>query len=211
MLDLGLYFVFKDKLGLQPSEIEILLGVINFPWVVKMLFGLISDNFTFFGSRRKSYLMTMVSLNLLSLLMLMMFAVKYGKYFITFCIFSTQLCMTYCDAISDALIVQNSKISESAANNLNSLTMFASAFGGILGCSFAALIELVQTKRTTSIIDPNTYFGIYAFLIFVLLVGVVRLNPNLEPEIILKRRAGQVTEPEKPFLKSSWETLKIIG
>lgn len=105
LLDLGLYFVYKEKLGLQPSEIEILLGVINFPWVVKMLFGLISDNYTFFGSRRKSYLLTMVGVNLLSLCMLMIFAVKYGKYFITFCIFLTQLAMTYCDAMSDALIV----------------------------------------------------------------------------------------------------------
>ena len=105
LVDLGLYYVFKDKLHLEPAEIEVLLGIINFPWVVKMVFGIISDNMTFFGSRRKSYFILACSVNLLSLIALMGYSVSYGKYFITGCVFVTQLCMTYCDALSDALVV----------------------------------------------------------------------------------------------------------
>ena len=105
LVDLGLYYVYKDKLHLEPAEIEVLLGIINFPWVVKMVFGIISDNMTFFGSRRKSYFILACSVNLLSLIALMGYSVSYGKYFITGCVFVTQLCMTYCDALSDALVV----------------------------------------------------------------------------------------------------------
>ena len=31
LLELGLYFVFKEKLGLQPGEITLLLGIMAFP------------------------------------------------------------------------------------------------------------------------------------------------------------------------------------
>ena len=105
LVDLGLYFVYKDKLGLQPSEIEILIGIINFPWVAKVVLAILADNYTLFGSRRKSYLFTACVINLFSLFILMIFSIKFGKYFITFCIFMTQLCMTMCDALTDALIV----------------------------------------------------------------------------------------------------------
>ena len=143
LVDLGLYFVFKDKLGLQPSEIEILIGIINFPWVVKILLGIVADNYTFFGSRRKSYLFTACLLNMFSLIMLMIFAIKFGKYFITFCIFMTQICMTMCDALTDALVVQSSRLDKSnGAENLNSLTLISYSLGGILGCSLAGWITL---------------------------------------------------------------------
>jgi hypothetical protein len=104
-MDLGLYFVFKERLDLEPGEIEILLGVINAPWVFKMVFGIMADNYTFLGSRRKSYLFAATTLNLLSLFLLMSFGLLYGKFFIVACVFMTQLCMTFCDAVSDALVV----------------------------------------------------------------------------------------------------------
>jgi len=83
----------------------VLLGIINFPWVVKIMVGMISDNYTFLGSRRKSYLVIASVINIGALVLLMVFGMKYGKAFLTACIFLSQLCMTYCDAIADALIV----------------------------------------------------------------------------------------------------------
>jgi hypothetical protein len=87
LIDLGLYYIYKDQLHLQPGEIEVLLGIINFPWVVKIVVGIISDNYTFMGSRRKSYLIFASIINTCSLIMLMAFGLKYGKVFITSCIF----------------------------------------------------------------------------------------------------------------------------
>jgi hypothetical protein len=46
--------------------------------------------------------------------------------------------MTYCDTISDALIVQASrKDPENGSENLNSLTLTSYAFGGMIGCGLA--------------------------------------------------------------------------
>ena len=66
---------------------------------------MISDNYTLLGSRRKSYLVMATIINIGALALLMVYGMKYGKVFLTACIFVSQLCMTYCDAISDALIV----------------------------------------------------------------------------------------------------------
>ena len=93
--------------------------------------------------------------------------------------------MTWCDAISDALIAQASRIDFSkGAANLNSLTMLAFALGGIVACVSAGCIELDDGKD----VDPNVYFGTYAGLIFMLFLAAIFLNKKLEPEIILQHR-----------------------
>lgn len=92
-------------MDLEPSEIEFLVGVNSMPWVAKILFAIIVDNLTMCGSRRKSYLMFACIVNLLGMYCLMLFSAQSGKYFVTACIFMNQVCMTICDAISDALMV----------------------------------------------------------------------------------------------------------
>ena len=48
---------FKTVYNLQPSEVQKLQAIIQLPWVIKLLYGLISDNIPIFGSKRKSYLL----------------------------------------------------------------------------------------------------------------------------------------------------------
>ena len=123
MLELGLYYVFKDKLGLQPSEVTLLLGIMAFPWIAKFALAIVSDNLTFCGSRRKSYLILNASINVVSMVLLMLFGIQCGKYFIMFCIVLSQVCMTWCDAISDALMAQASRFDlKNGATNLNTIT-----------------------------------------------------------------------------------------
>lgn len=64
------------------------------------------------------------------------------------------------------------------------ITQIAYSLGGAIACTIAGCIELNDGKD----VDPNWYFGIYAFLIFVSLIASIFLNRNLEPEIILKQR-----------------------
>ena len=104
LLELGLYYVFKDKLGLSPGEITLLLAIMALPWIFKILLAICSDNVTLCGSRRKSYLIINSSVNILSMVLLMIFGIMVGKVFIMFCIVTSQICMTWCDSLSDALI-----------------------------------------------------------------------------------------------------------
>jgi len=88
--------------------------------------------------------------------------------------------MTWCDAITDALIAQASRSDlKHGAANLNTICTFAYALGGIIACVSAGSIEIQDGKT-----DPNFYFGTYGFLILCLLIASIFLNRALEPEII---------------------------
>jgi folate/biopterin transporter len=50
-------FFLKDDLGLSPAEVAAIMGVVSLPWVIKPLFGFLSDSLPIFGYRRRSYLL----------------------------------------------------------------------------------------------------------------------------------------------------------
>ncbi|MFH0985230.1 MAG: MFS transporter [Candidatus Omnitrophota bacterium] len=54
---LAINFLLKDKAGLTPSQLAYFQAVTLIAWVIKPLWGMISDLFPIFGSRRKSYLL----------------------------------------------------------------------------------------------------------------------------------------------------------
>jgi MFS family permease len=47
---------YLKELGWTPLEVTAYLAVLNFPWIIKPVFGLVSDFIPLFGYRRKSYL-----------------------------------------------------------------------------------------------------------------------------------------------------------
>lgn len=53
---LAINFLLKDKMGLAPDQMAYFQAVTLLAWVVKPLWGILSDLFPIFGSRRKSYL-----------------------------------------------------------------------------------------------------------------------------------------------------------
>ena len=99
-----------------------------------------------------------------------------------FCIVTSQVGMTWVDAITDALIAQASrKDLKNGAADLNSFATIAGACGGITACCAAGLMELFGGEE----LDPNVYFGTYMGLICLLLISAVFLNRDFEPEFIL--------------------------
>lgn len=51
-----LFFYLKETLGLPASTVMVLGSVTTIPWMVKPLYGWISDTFPLWGTRRKSYM-----------------------------------------------------------------------------------------------------------------------------------------------------------
>ena len=49
-------FYLKDDLHLSAAEVAALGGVITLPWLVKPLYGFVTDSYPFLGYRRRSYL-----------------------------------------------------------------------------------------------------------------------------------------------------------
>ena len=53
---LAVSFFLKDDLGLTPTEVGVLTGISSIPWIIKPVFGFLSDGVPIFGYRRRPYL-----------------------------------------------------------------------------------------------------------------------------------------------------------
>lgn len=54
-----LNFYFKEALGFNPAQVTEYLAILMFPWVIKPIYGIVSDFFPLLGYRRKSWLLVM--------------------------------------------------------------------------------------------------------------------------------------------------------
>lgn len=55
LFEVGTKYYMKDVQKVQPSEAQVYKGITSIPWIVKPLWGLLTDVFPFFGYRRRPY------------------------------------------------------------------------------------------------------------------------------------------------------------
>ena len=136
---LAVSFFLKDELALSPAEVAALMGIAALPWVIKPVFGFISDGLPIFGYRRRPYLILSGLLGVsawLSLAYLVHTATT-----ATIAIAITSLSVAFSDVIVDSLIVERARSeSVSKAGSLQALCWGASAVGGLLTAYFSGLL-----------------------------------------------------------------------
>ena len=101
---LAVSFFLKDDLGLSPAEVAALTGISSLPWVIKPLFGFISDGLPIFGYRRRPYLILSGFLGTISWLALAILVDNGWQ--ATIVILLTSLSVAISDVIVDSLIVE---------------------------------------------------------------------------------------------------------
>ena len=114
-------FLLKDSLGLDPSAAAALGGVFVIPWTIKPLYGIVTDTFPLFGSRRKSYLIlgglgAALSNLLLSFpsLRLSFASTSSQLLFVLFCAILSSGCIAMTDVVADSIVVEETRRVESA-------------------------------------------------------------------------------------------------
>lgn len=183
---LAVSFFLKDELALSPAQMGALVGVAALPWVVKPLFGFLSDGLPLFGYRRRPYLILSGILGSLSWIALA--TSVDGAAAATLALLATSLSVAISDVIVDSLVVERARReSLGKAGSLQSLTWGVSALGGLITAYLSGwLLEHLDTR---------TVFGITA--IFPLLVcGVAGLiaeaRVSRQPSAKAEGQEGQV-------------------
>lgn len=178
-LDLSLLSLFKDNLHLDPSEVQMLAGVVAFPWSLKLIYGFTCDNVPIMGSKRRIHLMLNCACCVCAILMIMAFGNLFGKYFTVFCVFITQVNMAYSDVVVDALTVLAAKSEDvdDAGDVLNSTCFLFQGIGAIVG----ACLSMLCSKQGEDV-DPYACFGIYALLQLCFLAASYKMSLSLEPK-----------------------------
>ncbi|XP_071729783.1 folate-biopterin transporter 1, chloroplastic [Rutidosis leptorrhynchoides] len=133
---LAVSFYLKDDLHLDPAETAVITGLSALPWLIKPLYGFISDSVPLFGYRRRSYLVLSGLLGALSWSLMATFVD--GKYGATFCILLGSLSVAFSDVVVDSMVVERARgETQSVSGSLQSLCWGSSAFGGIVSSYFS--------------------------------------------------------------------------
>ncbi|MDJ1183400.1 folate/biopterin family MFS transporter [Roseofilum casamattae] len=185
---LAISFFLKDDLGLSPAQVAALMGVAVFPWIVKPLWGFISDGLPIFGYRRRPYLIISGLMGTIAWGLLATIADTVWE--TTIAIALTSLSIAISDVIVDSLVVERARNESTAqVGALQSLSWTSSSLGGLLTAYLSG--SLLQ------VLSPQQVFGITA--IFPLLVaavaGLISESPVSETETNssgVKEQIGQL-------------------
>jgi len=104
--NLPITFFLKDTFGLSAAQTATFFSITVIPWLIKPVYGLISDFVPLFGQRRKSYfLLTSGIAAAMGLTLSMMGSYNYWDIAIFFTLMGLGLAFT--DVLTDALMVEN--------------------------------------------------------------------------------------------------------
>ncbi|MEG4225268.1 folate/biopterin family MFS transporter [Microcoleus sp. N9_B2] len=128
---LAVSFFLKDDLGMTPAEVSAMMGVVALPWIIKPLFGFMSDGLPIFGYRRRPYIVLSGLLGTSAWVSLA--TIVHTPLAATGAIALSSLSLAVSDVIADSLIVERArKESVADAGSLQSLSWGASALGGLI-------------------------------------------------------------------------------
>jgi MFS family permease len=98
----------KETLGLTPAQVGTFGMIVLVPWVIKPIYGLISDGFPLFGRRRKSYFVLTCALATLAGVALWL---QGEPTYWSLAVFATVmgLGIAFTDVLTDAMMVENGK------------------------------------------------------------------------------------------------------
>ena len=128
---LAVSFFLKDELGMSPAEVSAMLGVVALPWIIKPVFGFMSDGLPIFGYRRRPYIVLSGLLGMSAWVSLA--TIVHTPLAATGAIALSSLGLAVSDVIADSLVVERArKESVTDAGSLQSLSWGASALGGLI-------------------------------------------------------------------------------
>jgi folate/biopterin transporter len=151
---LAVSFFLKDELKLSPAEVSALMGIVAIPWMVKPLFGFVSDGFPLFGYRRRPYLILSGLLGVAS--WVMMATIVHSAWAATAAIALGSLSVAIGDVIVDSIVVSRARgESVASAGSLQSLSWGASAMGGLITAYFSGSLLQKFDTRTVFLITAT--------------------------------------------------------
>ncbi len=144
---LAVSFFLKDDLGLSPAQVAAMMGIVSLPWMIKPVFGFLSDGLPIVGYRRRPYLILSGLIGTGAWLTLAY--VVETAWAATLAIALSSLSVALSDVIVDSLVVERArKESASVAGSLQALCWGTSALGGLLTAYLSGVLLEVVSIRT---------------------------------------------------------------
>lgn len=158
-------FFLKDDLGLTPAEVAAMMGVVSLPWVIKPVFGFLSDSLPIFGYRRRSYLLLSSILGCGS--WMAMGTVVHSAIAAMIAITLCSLAIAVSDVIVDSIVVERIRDeSQAETGSLQALCWATTALGGLVTAYLSGFLLEHLTIRNIFLITAT-------FPLLVLITAIV--------------------------------------
>jgi len=184
-------FFLKDELHLQPADLAAITGILSLPWVLKPLYGFISDGLPLFGSRRRSYIFLSGLLGASAWTALSQASIVTDAKSAVAMSVVTSLSVAISDVVADSIVVEKARKagSQAVSGSLQSLCWGSSSVGGIISAYFSGqLLEIITARQI---------FGITAVL-----PAIVSLSSFLIQE------EEYIAESVKSQIQTLWDAIK---
>ncbi|KAK3142170.1 hypothetical protein QOZ80_4BG0343170 [Eleusine coracana subsp. coracana] len=132
-------YYWKDVQRVQPSAAQFYQGLTDAPWVVKPLWGLLTDVIPVVGFRRRPYFVLAGVIGVSSMLVLSLHR-ELGIVPALLAMTAQSAGAAVADVTVDALVAQNSITHPPLASDMQSLCGFSSSVGALLGFSISGLL-----------------------------------------------------------------------
>jgi len=147
--ELAVSYYFKDELKIEPAHLSQIMSFTTIPWMIKPLFGFLSDVQPIFGYRRKLYIMLCGILNILCWLTLALHTINItGAMFLLFCI---NIGTAFSTVLGEAVVVELSNLdkleSDDDAKDYVSIFFFCKYLGALSSSYLKGLIVQYMTIR----------------------------------------------------------------
>ncbi|CAN6297471.1 unnamed protein product, partial [Urochloa humidicola] len=200
---LAVSFYLKDDLHLDPAETAVISGFSALPWLIKPLYGFISDSVPLFGYRRRSYLFVSGLLGALS--WSLMATIVDDKYSAALSIILGSLAVAVSDVVVDSMVVERARgESQSTSGSLQSLCWGSSAFGGVVSAYFSGSFVDIYGVRFV--------FGVTALLPLLTSTVAVLVNEERLPlgkhSVSLSVSGSELIESSKQRIMEIWNSVK---
>ena len=169
MSKLATAFLFKDSFLLNPFEVDAYRGLAALPWIIKPLYGFLTDTVPLLGYKRKSYLVVAGLVGFCS-----WFALSRSAS-VTSAVLAEMFAaasVAFSDVVVDSIVVERDR----EGNDLQTLCWGSRALGDVISAYFSgSLLE---------VISPRAVVLLTSLLPLCITLSAISLDESLEPSML---------------------------
>ncbi|XP_022730013.1 probable folate-biopterin transporter 6 [Durio zibethinus] len=160
-------YYWKDVQKVQPSAVQLYIGLYYIPWIMKPVWGLFTDVFSIKGYRRRPYFVVAGVLGGISALMVALIG-NLPVALALSCLVGVAAGMAIADVTIDACIARNSIEVRSLAPDMQSLCGFCSSAGALIGYSTSGFFvhHLGAQGALILLAIPPVFITVLGFVIY---------------------------------------------
>ncbi|KAM7255713.1 hypothetical protein ACFE04_008611 [Oxalis oulophora] len=196
-------YYWKDVQKVQPSVVQLYMGLYYIPWIMKPVWGLFTDVYPIWGYRRRPYFIVAGVVGLVSALSVALLG-KLSVPMALGCLIGIAGGVAIADVVIDACIARNSIKMKALASDMQSLCGVCSSTGSLVGFATSGLSvhHFGAQGALVMLAIPPALLIVLGFVIY-----EVKLT-NLQSK---KKKVMQTGEELRLAITSMFETIKLPG